>query len=211
MQEALRTRNPAVLIRAYKMYVCIVEFGTTIMSLHKKKDVMALESVQNNFTRKLFLRITGLFYAQIPCGEQRRMQISLPSLASRRKKFDLVMAYKMLTGRLNIKTESETNPHRKFNYSMKSRRDHVEKLDTNKSKITERLESQQFPKYLGEALKWEATKPCIGDITYCSKNALLHVLGAEDPRAFWTNQQCKLVDGDVIAEACATVVGLSRA
>ncbi|EYC23400.1 hypothetical protein Y032_0015g2631 [Ancylostoma ceylanicum] len=83
----------------------ITEFGTTIMSPCKKKDIMALESVHNNFTRELFLRVTGLSYANIPCGEQRRIQISLPSLASRRKKFDLVMAHKTLTGRLNIESD----------------------------------------------------------------------------------------------------------
>ena len=61
-----------------------------------KKDVYAIEKVQNNFTRKLFIRIVGLNYSIIPEATIRNRQLKLFSLESRRKVFDMCMVHKLL-------------------------------------------------------------------------------------------------------------------
>ena len=55
--KALKTKDPKVLIKAYKTYVrSVVENGTTVFNPYKRKDIEFLKSVQNNFTRKLVMR-----------------------------------------------------------------------------------------------------------------------------------------------------------
>lgn len=101
--KALKTRDVGTLVKAYKTYVRpLVESGTTVFSPSLKKDINLLESVQNNFTRKLVLRCSGIDYRFIPNGEERRKMFELPSLRSRRLRNDLVMAYKILTGKSHL-------------------------------------------------------------------------------------------------------------
>lgn len=105
--KAVRSRNPATLIKAYKTYVRpLLETGTTVFSPYKKKDIDLLESAQNNFTRKLAMRCSGLSYEFIPDGVTRRRVFGLPSLFSRRKRNDMVMAFKILTGRASLCSSS---------------------------------------------------------------------------------------------------------
>ena len=101
--KVLRTRDSHTLLKAYKTYIRpIVESCTTVFSPYKKKDINLLESIQNNFTRKLLMRCSGLSYQHMPNDKRRRKQLDLPSLRSRRVRNDLVMAFKILTGRAGI-------------------------------------------------------------------------------------------------------------
>lgn len=67
-----------------------------------KEGHKLLESVQNNFALKLFLRCRGLNYDGIPSGSDRANMFSLPSLQTRRKRADLVVLIKVLTGMLSL-------------------------------------------------------------------------------------------------------------
>ncbi|EYC44077.1 hypothetical protein Y032_0473g2112 [Ancylostoma ceylanicum] len=58
--KALSTSSKPTLLRSYKTYARpMLESGTTVFNPSKKKDIYALEKVQNNFTRKLLARIGG--------------------------------------------------------------------------------------------------------------------------------------------------------
>lgn len=101
--KVLKSKLPEVYIRAYKTYVRpIVESGTTVFNPTKKKDADLLESVQNNFTRKLMMRCYSMDYNQIPHGPQRSLLFGLSSLRNRRRTADLLMMYKILANKLNI-------------------------------------------------------------------------------------------------------------
>ncbi|EYC26747.1 hypothetical protein Y032_0010g946 [Ancylostoma ceylanicum] len=103
MFKILKTKDVNVLIRAYKTYIRpIMESGTTVFNPYKQKDIDLLESVQNNFTRKVFIRCSGIDYSSIPNSTERSKQLGLPTLRSRRTKNDLVMMYKILTGTIDI-------------------------------------------------------------------------------------------------------------
>ncbi|EYB84090.1 hypothetical protein Y032_0323g2497 [Ancylostoma ceylanicum] len=101
--KILKTKDVNVLIRAYKTYIRpIMESGTTVFNPYKQKDIDLLESVQNNFTRKVFMRCSGIDYSSIPNARERSKQLELPMLRSRRTKNDLVMMYKILSGTIDI-------------------------------------------------------------------------------------------------------------
>ena len=90
--KATTSRNASILIKAYKTYVRpIVECATTVFSPCKKKDINFLETVQNNFTRKLAMRCSGLSYRFVPSGIERNKCFGLQSLKARRKVNDLMM------------------------------------------------------------------------------------------------------------------------
>lgn len=61
-----------------------------------KKDIKVIE-IQNNFTRKLFLRCIGLSCSLASEWEEQNKQVGLYSLKSRRN-INLMMLYKSLTG-----------------------------------------------------------------------------------------------------------------
>lgn len=104
--KVLRSENARTLVNAYKSYVRpLVETGTSVFSPHKKKDIALLECVQNNFTRKLAMRCSGLGYQFIPNGVYTRLLYGLQSLRSRRLRNDLLMAFKILTGRVSLNNE----------------------------------------------------------------------------------------------------------
>lgn len=104
--RALKSKLPEVYIRAYKTYVRpIVESGTTVFNPTKKKDIDLLESVQNNFTRKLMMRCYSMNYSLIPRGPQRSVFFGLSSLRTRRKTADLLMMYKILANKLSINAQ----------------------------------------------------------------------------------------------------------
>ncbi|EYB87808.1 hypothetical protein Y032_0257g414 [Ancylostoma ceylanicum] len=101
--KALKTKNPQILVKAFKTYVRpIVECGTTVFSPFTKKDIDLLESVQNSFARKLMFRCSTVRYSLIPNGYERRKQLGLFSLHSRRLKNDLIMAFKILKGEMSV-------------------------------------------------------------------------------------------------------------
>uniref|UniRef100_A0A0N4WH65 RNA-directed DNA polymerase from transposon BS n=1 Tax=Haemonchus placei TaxID=6290 RepID=A0A0N4WH65_HAEPC len=97
--RALTTRNPSVLLQAFKVYVRpLVEYGTVVFSPHKRKIIDKIEKVQNSFTRKLMIRVVGFMYDSIPSAAERNANFGLRSLCWRRKKFDLLTFHKVLTG-----------------------------------------------------------------------------------------------------------------
>lgn len=79
-----------------------MEFGTLIFNPCQKKDIDLLESAQNNYARKLFMRCYKMGYEHIPNGSTRAEQLDIPSLSERRKRVDLMMLFKTLTRKLSL-------------------------------------------------------------------------------------------------------------
>lgn len=101
--KGLSTNNRNVLMLAYTTYIRpIVESGTTVFNPHKKKDIILLERVQNNFTRKLLIRVGGFFYSRIPRASIRNKYFNVFSLSSRRDLFDVCMVHKIILGEVKL-------------------------------------------------------------------------------------------------------------
>lgn len=101
--RCLSTSDEHTFLKAYKIYVRpVLEYGTPVFSPLKMKDIDALERVQNSFTRKLFLRSRKCSYRSIPDSSERRRALGLESLFSRRKKFDLLMVFKIMHGLVHL-------------------------------------------------------------------------------------------------------------
>lgn len=101
--RALKTKDPLVLIKAYKTYIRpILEYGTSVYSPHKKILIRTLEKVQNDFTRKLMLRVHGFNYSRIPISSERNKFLGLRTLDLRRKRNDLILLFKILHGLVRI-------------------------------------------------------------------------------------------------------------
>lgn len=87
----------------YKTYVRpVLEYGTTVFSPKCKREISRLESVQNSFTRKLWIRVHGCNYANIPSALVRNKLLNLRTLAFRRKRYDLITIYKLINGMLDL-------------------------------------------------------------------------------------------------------------
>ena len=105
--RSLYTKDPCLLIRAYKAFIRpMLEYGTVIFYPHNKKAISRLETIQNSFTRKILIRALGFNYNAIPRGIVRNKMLGLESLQCRRKKFDLVTAFKIITGKLSLDTRT---------------------------------------------------------------------------------------------------------
>ncbi|EYB86673.1 hypothetical protein Y032_0275g1063 [Ancylostoma ceylanicum] len=101
--KSLCTKSPAHLLLAYKSYVRpILEYGATVFSPKCKRSIIRLEAVQNSFTRKLWIRLHGYDYANIPPASARNCIFKIPSLAARRRKYDLLMVYKIISGKIHL-------------------------------------------------------------------------------------------------------------
>ncbi|EYC24653.1 hypothetical protein Y032_0013g2031 [Ancylostoma ceylanicum] len=95
--KALSTTDQTLLMKAYKIYVRpLVKSGSTVFSPCKKKDKAKTETVQNSFTRKIFIRKGSFTYSSIPRAIIRNRYFDIPSLESRRRFFDVCMVYKIL-------------------------------------------------------------------------------------------------------------------
>ena len=79
----------------------MVDLGTTVFN-SDRGFVKKIESVQNNFTRKLFFRLGGYKYCTIPSSSFRNRKLKLISLESRRNTTDLVMIHKIVTGQCGL-------------------------------------------------------------------------------------------------------------
>ncbi|EYC27034.1 hypothetical protein Y032_0009g483 [Ancylostoma ceylanicum] len=105
--RSISSKNPRIFLQAYKSYVRpILEYGTVVFNPQKKKLVDKLERVQNCFTRKLMIRESGFAYSEIPNSVERNTKFSLETLAMRRKKFDLIMFHKVISGRCGLEPNS---------------------------------------------------------------------------------------------------------
>ena len=88
--RAFLTRKSNILIIAYTSYILqILEYCSPIWSPHSVQDILQLESVQRNFTK----RIPGL---QTMPYNDRLNALNLISLELRRLHFDLTFCYKLL-------------------------------------------------------------------------------------------------------------------
>ena len=96
MFKCLKLKNNLTWIKVYKTYIRpLVESGCTVFN-SERMYVRAIESVQNDFTRKLFMRQGGYSYCKIPSAEFRNRKLGLHSLEKRRKVFDLIMVHKIV-------------------------------------------------------------------------------------------------------------------
>ena len=92
--RVFRTRELAPLILAYKSYILpLLSYCSSVWSqyLYILGDIIAIESVQRLFTRKL----PNL--KNVPYNERLKM-LCLPSLELRRLRADLLLCYKILNG-----------------------------------------------------------------------------------------------------------------
>ena len=104
MFKTLKLKNKFTWIKVYKTYIRpIVESGCTVFN-SERMCVKAIESVQNDFTRKLFMRLGGYTYCKIPSAEFRNKKLGLQSLEKRRNVFDLIMVHKIVHGNSGVET-----------------------------------------------------------------------------------------------------------
>ncbi len=97
--RAFSTRDTSILCRAYQTYVRpMVESSTTAWSPHLQKDITCVERVQRYFTKRLFLRC-GLGWKSY---SERCTALSLDSLELRRLRYDLVMCFRIVHGKIKL-------------------------------------------------------------------------------------------------------------
>lgn len=102
--RSLSTTNTAVFLRAYKVYIRpLLEYGTPVFNPHLIKSVKVVESVQNNFTRRLMVRQLGFSYDQIPNSADRNLNFGLQTLEYRRKCNDAILYHKVIHHMTSIK------------------------------------------------------------------------------------------------------------
>ncbi len=117
--RAFTTKNPSVLVRAFVTYVRpLLESNTTAWSPYLVKDIECVERVQRQFTLRLFRRC-GLGH---PGYEERCRILNLQSLESRRSRNDLVMCFKIIKGKVDLKCTDF------FSFSTANNRGHRYKL-----------------------------------------------------------------------------------
>ena len=90
------SKEVSLLCRAFTVYVRpLLEYASCVWSHHLIKDIERLERVQRRFTKRL-RGLSTLTY------KDRLQVLGLQSLESRRLQFDLIYAYKILTGMIDI-------------------------------------------------------------------------------------------------------------
>ena len=72
-----------------------LEYGNVVWGPFFKGDILAIEKVQKRAT-KMVPRLKDLTY------EQRLRALNLPSLLHRRRRGDMIYAYKLITGKINM-------------------------------------------------------------------------------------------------------------
>jgi len=92
------TKDPLFLFQMFCVYCRpILEYASPAWNPHLKKDVVLLERVQRNFTKRIF-RNQNLSY------EERLNRLKTKSLAERRIEIDLIMTYKIINGLVDLNT-----------------------------------------------------------------------------------------------------------
>ena len=90
------TRDPFVLIRAFKIYVRpLVEYAFPVWSPVSQAQIEKLEKVQRRFTKRLF-GLSKMTYAA------RLQYLELQPLERRRLNQDLIMCYKIVRGMVDV-------------------------------------------------------------------------------------------------------------
>ena len=72
-----------------------LEYGNVVWGPFFKGDILAIEKVQRRAT-KMVPRLKDLTY------EERLQALNLPSLSHRRRRGDMIYAYKLITGKINM-------------------------------------------------------------------------------------------------------------
>jgi hypothetical protein len=93
------SRNPNILTKAFITYVRpLVEYCTPIWSPHMQYNIVNLEAVQRQFTKRIE-GLAGLTYLE------RLKMLQLESLQVRRLKCDLITCFKIIRGDINIASD----------------------------------------------------------------------------------------------------------
>jgi len=98
--RCFKTKNPFLLLRAYKTYVRpILESCTQVWNPHLKKDIIKIEKVQNFFTRMMCFKCNVSYrnYAD------RLKYFYMESLETRRIKMDITMVFKIINNLVDLK------------------------------------------------------------------------------------------------------------
>ena len=95
--RCFQSRDPGLLIVTFVRP--ILEYCSVVWRPAFQKDIVRIETVQRRFTK----RLSGLSKLSY---EERLASLNCESLYSRRVKCDLVMCYQMLTGNVNIDTDT---------------------------------------------------------------------------------------------------------
>jgi len=96
LSRCFTSRHTATLVKAFKVYVRpILEYCSSVWSPHLIKDIESLESVQRRFTK----RLPGLWNTTYT---ERLNVLGLERLDVRRLRLDLILAYKMMFGLVNL-------------------------------------------------------------------------------------------------------------
>ena len=95
--KSIKMRDQDTWVRIYTSYVRpIAEFGPTIINGYPAVAKI-YESIQNDFTRKLFMRLGATSYRAVPSPSTRNELLGLDSLQLRRDIADLKMVNKLLS------------------------------------------------------------------------------------------------------------------
>ena len=126
IRRAFHCRDPGVMLQLYKSLVRPhLDYGAQVWSPWKRKDIKKLESVQRRATR-LIPACQGLSY------DQCLSLLDLTTLEQRRTRGDMILTYKILTGKANV------NLNNYFQLSNSTTRGHPLKLFKPRCRTTVR-------------------------------------------------------------------------
>jgi hypothetical protein len=99
LKKAFILRDDTLMLNMYKAMVRPhLEYAVQVWAPHLSKDIKKLESIQRRAT-KLMPSCRGLGY------EDRLKKIGISTLKERRKRGDMILTYKILTGKIDVKSE----------------------------------------------------------------------------------------------------------
>jgi hypothetical protein len=87
--RGFKHKDLQLMMNLYKTYILPhIDYGVVVWAPYLKKDIQTIESIQRKFTR-MIKGMKGLSY------EERLVKLELPTLLNRRRKVDLIQAYKI--------------------------------------------------------------------------------------------------------------------
>ena len=115
--KTFQTNNFSTFIKLYSTYIRpILEHNTSLWSPWLKKDILKLESVQRNYTRRIFMRCGISFFSYT----DRLSKANLKSLQYRRSTFDLHLLYKIINNFTDLKFQNYFH-FRTTNYNIRGK------------------------------------------------------------------------------------------